>query len=75
MILTCAADDFRNFLENFENYQFLKIHKKSVISKMSSVWCFFKSARQVGNQLYLNLIKTALKTLLFFKKLNFAFFN
>ena len=40
MILVCAADGFRNFLENSENYQFLKIHHKSVISKMLSVWCF-----------------------------------
>ena len=35
----CAADDFRKFL---------KIHKKSVISKMSSVWCFYKSTWQVA---------------------------
>ena len=40
MILVIAADDFRKFFENSENYKFLKIHKKSVISKMSSVWCF-----------------------------------
>ena len=31
---------FRKISENFENYQFLKIHKKSAIIKMSSVWCF-----------------------------------
>ena len=30
---------------------------------MSSVWCFFKSNRQVCNHLYLNSIKTALKRL------------
>ena len=34
MILVCAADDFRKISEN---YQLLKNHKKSVISKMSSV--------------------------------------
>ena len=42
---------------------------------MPSVWCFFKSTRQVCNHLYLNLIKTALQTLIFFKKLIFAFFE
>ena len=26
--------------ENLEDYQFLKIHKISAISKMSSGWCF-----------------------------------
>ena len=40
MILVCAADDFRKFWEISQNYQFLKIHKKSVISKMSSIGCF-----------------------------------
>ena len=67
MILVCAADDFRKFRKNLENYQFLKIHKKSVISKMLNVWCFFKSTGQVCNHLYLNSIKTALKTLIFLK--------
>ena len=36
---------------------------------------FFMSNRQVCNHLYLNSIKTALKTLIFFKKLIFAFLN
>ena len=36
---------------------------------------FFKSTKQVCNHLYLNLIKTALKTLIFFKKLIFALLN
>ena len=40
MDLVCAADDFRKIRKNSENYHFLEIHKKSVISKMSSVWCF-----------------------------------
>ena len=75
MILVCAADDFRKISENSENNQFLKSDEKSVISKMSSGWCFFKSTRQVCNHLYLNLIKTALKTLVFFKNLIFAFLN
>ena len=59
--------------ENSENYQFLKIHKKSVISKMSSVRWFFKSTRPVCNHVYLNSIKTALKALNLVKKLIFAF--
>ena len=37
MILVCAVDDFRKFWKIWKNYQFLKIHKNSVISKMSSV--------------------------------------
>ena len=75
MILVCAADDFPKISENSENYQFLKIHKKIVISKASSVWCFFKLTRQVSNHLYLKSIKNALKMLIFFKKLFFAFLN
>ena len=63
---------FPKFSENLENYQFLKIHKKSVISKMSSVCCFFKSTRQVCNNLHLKSIKTALKTLIFFKNFDFC---
>ena len=43
MILVCADDDFRKFSENSENYQFLKIHKKSVINQMTNVWCVFSS--------------------------------
>ena len=75
MILACAADDFKKKMENLENYQFLKIHKKSIIIKMSSVWCFFKPTGHVCNYQCLNSIKTALKTLIFFKKLIFAFLN
>ena len=43
--------------ENSENYQFLKIHKKSVISKMSSVLCFFQVDQAGCNHLHLNLDK------------------
>ena len=42
MILVNAADDFRKFQKIRNDNQFLKIHEKSVISKMSSVWCFFQ---------------------------------
>ena len=62
MILVCAVDDFRKFR---------KIRK---IAKCQ-VFGVFKSTRQVCNPLYLNSIKTALKTLIFFKKLIFAFLN
>ena len=62
--------------ENFGKFGKLSILKnslKSVISNMSSVWCFFKSTRHICNHLYLNSIKTAHKTLIFLKKLFFAF--
>ena len=36
---------------------------------------FLKLTRQVCNYLYLNSIKTALKTLIFFKKMSLAIFN
>ena len=68
MILVCAADDFRKI--SF----FKKYHSKSVQGKNSSV-VFFKLARCVCNHLFFNLIKTALKPLIFFIKLTFAFFN
>ena len=42
---------------------------------MSSVWCFFKSTRQVCNHLYLNLKKLHSKRLFYLKKLIFAFFE
>ena len=74
MILVCAADDFRKFREISENYQFSKIHKKSVTRKMSSIWCFSSRLGWFAI-LYLNSIKTALKTLIFFKTLIFTFLN
>ena len=49
------------------NISFLKSHKKSAIRENSSVWCFCYLSRRVCNHLYFNLIKTALKTLIFFK--------
>ena len=73
MVLVCAADVFRKFRKI---YQFLKIHKKSVISKCQVFCvCFFKSTRPVCNHKYLNSIKTALKTLIFFKKLIFCIYE
>ena len=75
MIFVCAADDFGKFKKNSEKYQFLKIHKKICHKQNVKYLMLFKSTRQVCNHLYLNLIKIALKTLIFFKKLNFAFLN
>ena len=54
---------------------FLKNHKKLDIIKKMKCLVFFKLARRVSNQLNFNSIKTALKTLNFFKKLSFAFLN
>ena len=57
---------------------FEQIHKKSVISKNSSVRCFFKSSRWVCNPLYFILIKTALKPLFWLRimiSLSLAHFN
>ena len=42
-----------------------KMHKNPIISKISIVWCFFKSDRPVYNHLNVNFIKTALKTIFF----------
>ena len=52
-------------------------NKKSVISENSStLWgFFFELDRRVCNHLYFYLIKTAIKTLVFFKKLILAFLN
>ena len=62
-------------MESVKKSVLKKVLKKSVICEKSSVWCFFKSTRQVCNHLNFNSIKTALKTLVFFKKLIFAFLN
>ena len=64
--------------KNFGKFGKLSIFKNSKkICHKRNVKClvFFKSTRQVCNRLYLNLIKTALKTLIFFKNLIFAFLN
>ena len=75
MILVCAADDFRKFWKLWKLSIFQSIHKK--IGRKQNVKClvFFKSTRQVCNHLYLNLMKAALKTLIFFKKLIFGIFE
>ena len=52
-----------------------KIHKKICHKQNVKCLVFFQSTRQVFNHLYLNLIKGALKTLIFFKNLIFVFLN
>ena len=74
MILVCAADGFRKMSFFPENELFF-IHKKYVINKRSSVWCFSKLARQMCNHLYYNSIENILETLIFVKKKLFAFLN
>ena len=75
-ILVCAADGFRKYQKKMQKLRFLKKnHNKSVISKNSSVWVFFKSARRFCNHLNFNSIKTALKTHNFYKNSIFAFLN
>ena len=75
MFLGCAADDFRKFRKIRNIINLKKIIKKSVISKMSSVWCFFQVDYAGLQSPVLEFDKTALKTLIFFKKLIFAFLN
>ena len=54
---------------------FKKIHKKICHKQNAKCLVFFKSTRLLSNHMYLNSNKTALKTLIFFKKLIFAFLN
>ena len=74
MILVYAADNFRKF---WKIQKIIIIYKSIKICHKQNVKClvFFKWPRQVCNHLYLNAIKTTLKTLIFFKKLIFAFSN
>ena len=62
-ILVCAADDFRKY-QKMQTLRFRKNHKKSV-----------KVARRVCSHLNFNSIKTAFKSLIFFKNLIFVFLN
>ena len=73
MILVCVADHF----QKYRKMSFLKQYhiKTSCKRKFKYLLFFFKSARRVCDLLYFNLIKTEIKTLIFFKKLIFTFFN
>ena len=75
MILVCAVDYFRKYLEDVENSFFKKNHKKSFISNNSGVWCF--SSRLDGFEItFTSIRKNELKTLIFFKYLfDFAFLS
>ena len=66
---------FENIGKNAEIEIFKKIRKKIRHKQKIKCLVLFKSARQVCNHLNFNSIKTALKMLIFFKKLIFAFFN
>ena len=73
-ILVYAADD----IQKYQKMQKLIFFKKIIkISHEQKIKClvFFKSERRVCNNLNVNSIKAALKTLNFFKKLIFAFLN
>ena len=75
MILVCAADDFQNFGKFGKSSTFKNSYK---ICHKQNVKCLvvFKSTRQVCNHMYLNSIKkTELKTLIFFKKVDFCIFE
>ena len=70
---------FSKISENAENELLLiKVIQKQICHKQKFkyfVGFFFKSARQVCNLLNFNSIKTPIKTLIFLKKLFFAFLN
>ena len=72
-ILACASDDFQKSFKNIKNVLFLKMRKRSTISKNASVWCFSKSARPDYNHMHLKSIKNALKIIFSQKKSIFAF--
>ena len=75
MFLVCAADDFSENIGKFGKlvfFFFLKINKKSVIIIISSV---SRLDRFIITLTSIQLKKTALKTLICFKKLIFAFWN
>ena len=70
-ILACATDAF----QKSRKCNILKMHKKSALSNISSVLCFFMSDRNVCNNPNFDSIKTALKSIFSSKKLILAFFN
>ena len=69
-ILACATDEFQT-LEKCDSLE--KMCKQSTLIKISSVWCFLRLARPVYYHLHLNLIKNKLKTILFFKEVDFCY--
>ena len=67
-ILACAADEF----QKSRKIRYLKMRKQSTLIKISSVWCFLKSARLVYYNMHLNLIKNKLETIFLKKKIDFC---
>ena len=58
------------------SFFFYKNHKKSVITKNFSVWCFFKSARRVCNQSpVLQFDKNSTQNAYFLQKDEFCIFE
>ena len=66
------------FIMNFNNLKkcdISKMRKKSILVKISSVWCFLMSTRPVYYQLHLNLILYFTKNHFSSKMLIFCIFN
>ena len=55
-ILVCATDDLLMIFKNLEKCDISKMCKTFIQSKISSIWCFFKSARPVCNRLHFKSI-------------------
>ena len=74
MILVSAVDYFRKYRKIWKMSFLKKIIKKSFISKISGILCF--SSRLDGFEITCTVLqfeKNALKNLIFFKNLIFAF--
>ena len=61
--------------KNLEKCSISKMREKTALSNISSVLCFSMSVRHVCNHPNFNLIKTALKSHFFFKKVDFSIFE
>ena len=68
---TASTDDLLMIFKNLEKCDISKMFKTFIQSQISSVWCFFKSARPVC--LHFKSIKTTHKTL-FLPKSRFLHF-
>ena len=75
MIIVCAADDFRKFRKIGKIVNFLKNHKKIVINKMSSVWCFFQVDKAGLQSPVLEFDKYCTQNAYFLKKVDFFIFK
>ena len=77
MISACATDDFQKSrkMQYFKKCDISKKRKMSALSNISSVLCFSMSVRYVYNHPNFNLIKTAIKSHLSSKKVDFSIFE